>query len=175
MPHPAQLLPLSRSGYLCEAGHLFFRGIFQARLLHVLEALPLSAPGTTFRSPTVLQADAVISLPLGAENWGHHNLLRSICPVITENGNTVTVKIQAFLRYTPSRFSHCFAGSFLSIKAGSTPRHMRPSNFQRYPFFPVQSRVKIACDKARTRNRLYLCFFGRSMRFSPTCAEVIDR
>ncbi len=94
-----------------------------------------------------------------------------ICPVITENGNTVTVKIQAFLRYTPSRFSHRFGGSFFSTNSG--PHHMRPGSLQRniLPFLPL----KIACDKACTRNRLYLCFFGRSMRFSPTCAKIIDR
>ena len=53
-----------------------------------------------------------------------------ICPVITENGNTVTVKIQAFLGYTPSRFSHGFGGSFLSTKAGPTPATCVPAVFK---------------------------------------------
>ena len=81
------------------------------------------------------------------------------------------MKIQAFLGYTPSRFSHRFGGSFFSTNSG--PHHMRPGSLQRniLPFLPL----KIACDKACTRNRLYLCIFGRSMRFSPTCAEIIDR
>ena len=97
-----------------------------------------------------------------------------ICPVITENGNTVTVKIQAFLGYTPSRFSHGFGGSFLSTKAGPTPATCVPAVFRDILSF-LSNPVKIACDKARTRNRLYLCIFGRSMCFSPTCAKIIDR
>ena len=81
------------------------------------------------------------------------------------------MKIQAFLGYTPSRFSHRFGGSFFSTNSG--PHHMRPGSLQRniLPFLPL----KIACDKACTRNRLYLCIFGRSMCFSPTCAKIIDR
>lgn len=68
-----------------------------------------------------------------------------ICPVITENGNTVTVKIQAFLRYTPSRFSHRFGGSFLSTKAGPTPATCVPAVFRDILSFlsnPVKNRVR---------------------------------
>lgn len=68
-----------------------------------------------------------------------------ICPVITENGNTVTVKIQAFLGYTPSRFSHGFGGSFLSTKAGPTPATCVPAVFRDILSFlsnPVKNRVR---------------------------------
>ena len=145
----------------------YFSVDFPSEIVACIGGIAFKRSGHGFRSPTVFPAAAVISPPFGGTTISSV----PICPVITENGNTVTVKIQAFLGYTPSRFSHRFGGSFFSTNSG--PHHMRPGSLQRniLPFLPL----KIACDKACTRNRLYLCIFGRSMRFSPTCAEIIDR
>ena len=148
-----------------------FPWIFQARLLHVLEALPLNGHG--FRSPTVFPAAAVISPPLEPENWGHHNLLRSYMP--RHNG-----KWEHSHREDPS-VSAIHTVSILSplwrkllLHQFRPPPHAS-QQFSEISFLSCPIPLKIACDKACTRNRLYLCFFGRSMRFSPTCAEIIDR
>lgn len=119
-----------------------FPWIFQARLLHVLEALPLNAPGTAFRLPTVLPAAAVISLPLEPENWGHHNLLRSYMP--RHNG-----KWEYSHREDPS-FSGIHTVSILSplwrkllLHQFRPPPHASWQSPEKYSSFPaVKNRVR---------------------------------
>ena len=64
-----------------------------------------------------------------------------ICPVITENGNTVTVKIQAFLGYTPSRFSPLWRK--LLLHQFRPPPHASWQSPEKYSSFPaVKNRVR---------------------------------